>query len=79
MTQHYLDVDGVVEHPGRVSASGPPGPDYMTVPGRWLGPNTNRVRKPIPPEILQALGEESRRLGRMLTDEERNSVYARFE
>jgi len=79
MTQQYLDVDGVVEHPGRVSASAPPGTDYMQAPGRWLGPDVNRVRKPIPPEVLNALGEEARRLGLGLTDQERDSVYARFE
>jgi hypothetical protein len=45
----------------------------------WLADKSQRrLPKALPQEVLSAVGEESRRLGRPLTDKERDAVYARF-
>jgi len=46
---------------------------------RFNGPNVRAQKKPMPPEILSALADEARRLGRGLTDAERDAIYARFD
>ncbi|HWY20023.1 MAG TPA: hypothetical protein VNX26_02320 [Candidatus Acidoferrum sp.] len=86
MTQQYLDIDGVVKHPGLINPDHAQN-DYMNnghydsrdPQFRYNGPNVSALKKPIPTEVLNALGEEARRLGRGLTDDERDSIYARFE
>jgi hypothetical protein len=46
----------------------------------WLADKSHRrLPKALPTEVLNAVGEESRRLGRPLTDAERNAVYSRFD
>jgi hypothetical protein len=46
----------------------------------WLADKSQRhLPKSLPSEVLNAVGEEARRLGRPLTDAERESVYRRFD
>jgi hypothetical protein len=57
----------------------PPGAERWNNP-EWLADKSQRrLRKALPQEVLSAVGEEARRLGRPLTDAERESVYRRFD
>jgi hypothetical protein len=46
----------------------------------WLADKSRRLLpKPLSQEVLSAVAAEAQRLGRPLTDEERDSVYSRFD